>query len=235
MKRRLLNIAIFLLAGAVVNVAVAWGCAAWIDLSGVSRDPWGADCEMPGTNIWQVSIYRRRGSVRIVSWWNTPNTGFTAYDPEMSAAPLVPHWAPFLSPTHEPLSDGFHTFFADSQGWPLPSMWSAVKFSIRWSDAVPTPNIAALGIVLNPGMMADVRDHRQLHLLPLRPRPLGFAGKHSVLRNGSLAVDPRSRRASQVHTHEASRMPGMCVSDGTIRCVQRVWQAAARTHGISGV
>ncbi|MHC4092208.1 MAG: hypothetical protein ACYSVY_18375, partial [Planctomycetota bacterium] len=29
MKRRLLIIAIFLLAGAVVNVAVAWGCAAW--------------------------------------------------------------------------------------------------------------------------------------------------------------------------------------------------------------
>ncbi len=29
MKRRLLTIAIFLLAGAVVNVAVAWGCARW--------------------------------------------------------------------------------------------------------------------------------------------------------------------------------------------------------------
>ncbi len=29
MKRRLLIIAIFLLLGAVVNVAVAWGCARW--------------------------------------------------------------------------------------------------------------------------------------------------------------------------------------------------------------
>ena len=29
MRRRLLTILIFLLAGAVVNVAVAWGCAAW--------------------------------------------------------------------------------------------------------------------------------------------------------------------------------------------------------------
>ncbi len=29
MKRRLLTIAIFLLLGAVVNVAVAWGCALW--------------------------------------------------------------------------------------------------------------------------------------------------------------------------------------------------------------
>ena len=29
MKRRLLIIGIFLLLGAVVNVAVAWGCARW--------------------------------------------------------------------------------------------------------------------------------------------------------------------------------------------------------------
>ena len=29
MKRHLLIVAVFLLAGAVVNVAVAWGCAAW--------------------------------------------------------------------------------------------------------------------------------------------------------------------------------------------------------------
>ncbi len=29
MKRRLLIVAVFLLSGAVVNVAVAWGCAAW--------------------------------------------------------------------------------------------------------------------------------------------------------------------------------------------------------------
>ncbi len=31
MKRRLLLVAVFLLAGAVVNVAVAWGCARWSD------------------------------------------------------------------------------------------------------------------------------------------------------------------------------------------------------------
>ncbi len=31
MKRRLIIVAIFLLAGAVVNVGVAWGCALWSD------------------------------------------------------------------------------------------------------------------------------------------------------------------------------------------------------------
>ena len=30
MKRRLLIVTVFLLAGVVVNVAVAWGCAVWV-------------------------------------------------------------------------------------------------------------------------------------------------------------------------------------------------------------
>ncbi len=37
MKRRLLIIAICVLLGAVVNVAVAWGCAGWLDTPGGSR------------------------------------------------------------------------------------------------------------------------------------------------------------------------------------------------------
>jgi len=31
-KRRLIIVAVFLLAGAVVTVAVAWGCATWVSL-----------------------------------------------------------------------------------------------------------------------------------------------------------------------------------------------------------
>ncbi len=52
-KRRLLIIAICLLLGAAVNVAVAWGCAGWLDTPGGSRffaspsrgDPW--PCAVP--------------------------------------------------------------------------------------------------------------------------------------------------------------------------------------------
>ncbi len=40
MRRRLLTIAIFLLAGAVVNVAVAWGCDRWVPLMWQSGDGW---------------------------------------------------------------------------------------------------------------------------------------------------------------------------------------------------
>ncbi|MEE8153359.1 MAG: hypothetical protein V3T53_00195 [Phycisphaerales bacterium] len=46
MKRRLLIATIFLLAGAVVNVAVAWRCAAWIG---------------PAKLTWVASLYTECG------------------------------------------------------------------------------------------------------------------------------------------------------------------------------
>ena len=39
MKRRLLTTLIFLLAGALLNVAVAWGCAVWWPLDTQSAPP----------------------------------------------------------------------------------------------------------------------------------------------------------------------------------------------------
>ncbi len=54
MKRRLLIVAVFLLAGAVVNVAVAWGCAAWAPsvvsagVKPISLDGW------PEDSLWLV-------------------------------------------------------------------------------------------------------------------------------------------------------------------------------------
>ena len=54
MKRPLLIIAIFLLLGAVVNVAVAWGCAWW---------------PRSGTDIWSED-QKVLPSSRDVGWWN---------------------------------------------------------------------------------------------------------------------------------------------------------------------
>ncbi len=53
MRRRLLTIAIFLLAGAVVNVAVAWGCA-WRP-----RDAW-----------WSGESVDKDSSPIDITWWN---------------------------------------------------------------------------------------------------------------------------------------------------------------------
>ena len=75
MKRRLLIVATFLLAGAVVNVAVAWGCALWSPIGvGKSRPPtvleqqWAAQHE--GVAIMQgdmVAFERRSVGTRWVN------------------------------------------------------------------------------------------------------------------------------------------------------------------------
>ncbi len=176
MKRRLLIVAVFLLAGAIVNVAVAWACAAWIDFrggGGLWIEGRGGEQEGPSYNLWLVMTYRRSGAFRAYSMWSDRSTnssadGFVTPGP---AAPLVPDWAPFLSPTDD--TGEFHSYFADARGWPLLSMWSGLMFS--YTPNGRTPNTANLGIALDPALSTRWGDHRHVRLLPLRPLLLGFS------------------------------------------------------------
>ena len=59
-KRHLFIAAVFLLAGAVVNVAVAWGCALWSTLEGPTRR--GALSEQP--NRWEITWLHGFGAAR---------------------------------------------------------------------------------------------------------------------------------------------------------------------------
>ena len=77
MKRRLLIIAMFLLLGAVVNVAVAWGCAAFVPGAGCvesigSDDPRVRDLVVskgPGSvQIWEESGYGHENLLVLVAW-----------------------------------------------------------------------------------------------------------------------------------------------------------------------
>ena len=174
-KRHLLVAAVFLLAGAVVNVAVAWGCAIWIDLPFKgSLEKMGGSQKGSIYKSWLVWTLRKHGAFRVYSRWTDPYAGSGVSGgilPE-HAAPLVPEWAPFLAPTYEPSSRARHAYFADARGWPLHSMWSGLKVS-NMQGRTP-PSIKTLGIALDPEMMADYNDHENLRLLPLRPLPLGF-------------------------------------------------------------
>ena len=53
MKRRLLTIAVFLLLGAVVNVAVAWGCGEW-SFNALSNNP--ESSRLPSDADWALSV-----------------------------------------------------------------------------------------------------------------------------------------------------------------------------------
>ena len=62
MKRRLLIILIFLLAGAVVNVAVAWGCAGWLDTDGGELTEGRG---LPVAHHWAVNRWDKPGVVLV--------------------------------------------------------------------------------------------------------------------------------------------------------------------------
>ncbi len=55
MQRRLLTLAIFLLLGAILNVAMAWGCATWSALKLVSR-PWVGQLTEVDQRWWQQVV-----------------------------------------------------------------------------------------------------------------------------------------------------------------------------------
>ncbi len=63
MKRRLFTLAIFLLLGAVVNVAVAWGCALAVDLS-----KGGEFTFQVGDDLFYARLRQRPGAVRALVW-----------------------------------------------------------------------------------------------------------------------------------------------------------------------
>ncbi len=73
MKRRLTKLVVFLLLGAVVNVAVAWGCATWSALKLVSRPlverPTDAD------QRWWQQVVPARASPRANAVWRSRGFG----------------------------------------------------------------------------------------------------------------------------------------------------------------
>lgn len=73
MRRRIITIGIFLLGGAVVNVAVAWGCAIWAPLAAPGRIGSLSD----GLDRWELARWDGLGATR-VEWKGfliSPGTG----------------------------------------------------------------------------------------------------------------------------------------------------------------
>ena len=90
MTRRLLIAAIFLLAGAVVNVAVAWGCSLFVPLNyGVPTGP--IEIVRVDEPVWRLQVNTQLGALRIDSsaamnkWVVTPE-------------PSIPKWSRAFQP-----------------------------------------------------------------------------------------------------------------------------------------
>src|SRR5262245_43012307 len=137
MKRRLLTIAIFLVAGAVVNVAVAWTAAVrpWsIQVGGVT----GVTPHPDSRKVWIAHRVDRLAATRLSSG----TTGRTSQTrPSQSAASVLPSWSRVA---HCVSDSAYPLVIEDGYGWPMISM------SCAWQAKVLSDWRIRSGIELQP-------------------------------------------------------------------------------------
>ena len=167
MKRRLFKLVLFLLLGAVVNVAVAWGCALVVDLG--SRRPEGAGLTVdPAHGSRSFLIWRGVGAFRIINDetdWAEDRRGGRSWVETSS----LPHWTALRA--IPPLQDG--VLWDDARGWPF----LALRCRFGPSDDIRNPYTVLGGLF--------VRDHPMTgrviglptppFVLPYQPIWTGFA------------------------------------------------------------
>ncbi len=186
MRRRLLIVVVFLLAGAVVNVAVAWGCA--LDPMPVAPRH-ASERRVRSLWHWEVRRYEQHGAVRVVSvLWGG---GSLSPDTEVLPESLLLDWSRISLPPHladaapgefdaaamiRAASEGpnFEQIIDDGRGWPLLSMsggWSMTGFPRKseWHVVDCIEIQAPLGKHLSPSSGSHARG------LPLGPIWPGFA------------------------------------------------------------
>ncbi len=127
-KRRLTKLAVFLLLGAIVNVTVAWGCAAWVYLGETSSVAADTISDEDAT-YYRVRRWDRLGAIR-VSVLSHPSN-YETWTVGNSDMGFLPPWAAFLKDLRRTGDAPFRASFADVRGFPMRSMWCLVDQEIR--------------------------------------------------------------------------------------------------------
>jgi hypothetical protein len=143
---------VFLLLGAIVNVAMAGGC---VFRPGRFHSPPGYEegytRQGPGYSDWFVMTSRAARFERIDSHWSTGAPRFTGVPPSKPAAELLPTYTDFGRPTEGYPGDTLVWRTTDARGWPFLCMWSG------WEHIGPT----------TPGVIAGtVFDFSNGYLIP---------------------------------------------------------------------
>lgn len=162
MKRVALLALLFLLIGAVINIAVAWS----FELP-VVPDYWNA----PGSSLNFARIFpdgftsqRQPGILDV--WFvrnrSEPSREYAALKPE--AAP--PGWGRSPPGAYAPADKDEYSVWSRSTGWPMPGM---VRHTL-WSNGVEYP----LGVIDNGATVTPATLGMRARVLPLQPRWPGF-------------------------------------------------------------
>ncbi len=175
MKRRLLIIAFFLLLGAVVNVAVAWGCALW--------QPWPSSwassaSESPtqygsGFSGWSVKVWRGQAWARVLSRWTIRESGSIQSSSEPAAEEVLPSWAASARPSGIGPPGKVLLRFVESRGWPTLAMRSEWETEGRAGVVLASVQVTRGYLISSDRSKPwDVENPR---VMPLRPIWPGFA------------------------------------------------------------
>ncbi|MHC4304038.1 MAG: hypothetical protein ACYTFF_19180 [Planctomycetota bacterium] len=182
MMRRVVIAMLFLASGVVVNIAVAWSCAYWIDggrclVTSAVRG--NTALEHPR---WQVLLGRRPGAIVIrsdasgippppvplppdatpeemMAWMNVPTASINA-----RAVVSAPRWSRASTPPGEADYEQ-RAVWEDARGWPMVCL---VSYSADFGGRAETPWALDLGGAQGPMGLPRV--------LPLRPILISFAG-----------------------------------------------------------
>ncbi|MEE8154249.1 MAG: hypothetical protein V3T53_04740 [Phycisphaerales bacterium] len=181
MKRRLTKLVVFLLLGAIVNVAVAWGCAILIDLRVYTQSPSFSGYSVGRTDSghsWTVLGNERRGGAIIGSYVEAPGQRSMAHETRLRLAEgapslRVPSWSRAAIPKFDPAVTSRQAQVVEGFGWPWLSLWVSFH-EIRPSETTGTTAVAVerwTGLAVSSG--AKLLDPPRA--LPLGPIWSGFA------------------------------------------------------------
>ncbi len=168
MRRRLLVAAICLIAGAVMSVAVAWGCAFLLEVW-TSGDKETASVSKDG-QTWQVMTFSGPGALSVFSIRSGMRFPGAKGSGEKDPSALIPSWTPFLNPA-PPFASGVQGYEyrrAEGRGWPMLGLWYETS---RGGGSTVTGG----GIPVGEWPPGSLRPTPILKVLPLRPVWPGFA------------------------------------------------------------
>lgn len=172
MKRIAIKLVIFLLLGAAVNVAVAWGCAAWSEPEGYTT-PRDQSVQPRLQAVWSTLLVRSfpdRADLHLAYF-----RGFGIRVDHVIA------WVEFAGPGLASTSEAYHTLTVVESGWPLAALrgglwcaWpdSAVSRSLPATWRLDGPHyVSVLPLPFENGFVQGGKA-----LLPLRPIWATFVG-----------------------------------------------------------
>lgn len=126
MKRVLFTAMLFLLAGALATVALAWASAAWVRLGPSGDTAWQEDPNLPARG-WMLYRSEAFGATRVVAMLRSPRSSREA---QGLPADIVPSWCGLVHAVLRQSADAragasIHpsVMYDDARGWPMRALW----------------------------------------------------------------------------------------------------------------